>query len=101
VTVRALSLSQQAVHAQLSAGARQGQIARRVVQAMDPALSAEILPASHDFDAYTRAYDTTAATATSGAVWPTSRCVHAMRSPASATGTSTPSTSRCSGRIRH
>jgi hypothetical protein len=56
MAARALSLSQQAVHAQLAAGARQAQIARRVVQAMDPALSAEILPTSHSFDAYTRAH---------------------------------------------
>jgi len=54
--VRALALSQQAVHASLAAGVRQRQIANTVVRAMDPALQADILPASHGFDTFTRAY---------------------------------------------
>jgi apolipoprotein N-acyltransferase len=56
LAARTLALSQHAVHLHLTAGLRQQQIAQRVVQAMDPALRAEVLPASHGFDAFTRTY---------------------------------------------
>lgn len=56
LAVNALSLSQQAVHANLLAGVRQGQIANRVVKAMDPALRAEVVLATHGFDTFTKNY---------------------------------------------
>jgi apolipoprotein N-acyltransferase len=56
VAARALSLAQQAVHANLAGGARQQRIAQTVAQATDPALRADILPASHGFDTFTHAY---------------------------------------------
>lgn len=52
----ALSLSQKAVRANLTAGIRQQQIANDVVRAMDPALSAVVLPTSHGFDNFTKSY---------------------------------------------
>ena len=56
VAVRALSLSQKAVHANLTLGIRQGQIAKQVAQAMDPRLDAEVVRVSHGFDLFTKNY---------------------------------------------
>lgn len=53
---QALSLSQAAVHANLVAGLRQGQIANDVVKAIDPELRAEVVHASHGFDTFTKRY---------------------------------------------
>jgi hypothetical protein len=51
-----LSSSQLLVQLNLSAGLRQQQIASNVVREMDPGLSAQIVPTSHGFDAFTRRY---------------------------------------------
>ena len=56
VAVRALSLSQQAVQANLTTGIRQEQVANDVVEAMDPKLRAEVVRASLGFDTFTRPY---------------------------------------------
>lgn len=56
VVSQALSASQELMHASLTAGIRQGQIADDVVQAIDPALDAEVVLVSHGFDAFTKAY---------------------------------------------
>jgi apolipoprotein N-acyltransferase len=56
VVSQALSASQELMHASLTAGIRQGQIADDVVQAIDPALGAEVVLVSHGFDAFTKAY---------------------------------------------
>jgi apolipoprotein N-acyltransferase len=53
---KALSLAQESVHLDLAGGARQEQIALTVAQAMDPALHAEVLPASHDWPSAFHAY---------------------------------------------
>lgn len=53
---QALSLSQAAVHANLVAGLRQGQVANDVVQAIDPELRAEVVHVSHGFDTFTKRY---------------------------------------------
>lgn len=55
--VNELSRSQKAVHANLAGGIRQRQIANDVVKAMDPALKAEVVLASHGFDAFTKGYN--------------------------------------------
>jgi apolipoprotein N-acyltransferase len=56
IVAQALSVSQEAMHASLIAGIRQGQIADDVVQAIDPALDAEVVLVSHGFDKFTKAY---------------------------------------------
>lgn len=56
VVAQALSLSQSAVHLNLVAGVRQGQIANDVVTAMDSELRAEVVHASHGFDTFTKRY---------------------------------------------
>ena len=54
--VQALKYSHALVQLNLAGGIRQGQIASQVVQAMDPALHAEVLRASHGFDTFTKNY---------------------------------------------
>jgi apolipoprotein N-acyltransferase len=51
-----LATNQQLVQANLTAGVRQQQIARQVVQTMDPTLDAEVVLVSHGFDAFTKNY---------------------------------------------
>lgn len=53
---QALSLSQSVLHASLSAGAAQQALANDIVRRIDPAMSAELIPLSHGFDAFTRSY---------------------------------------------
>lgn len=56
VVSQALSASQAVLHAALSSGAAQQLLANDIVRHIDPAMSAEIIPASHGFDAFTHAY---------------------------------------------
>jgi len=56
IAVTALSSVQKAVHANLTGGVRQGQIADQVAKAMDPALHAEVVRVSHGFDTFTKNY---------------------------------------------
>jgi apolipoprotein N-acyltransferase len=53
---QAMALSQRLVQANLTAGIRQGQVARQVVKAMDPRLDAEVVLISHGFDNFTKNY---------------------------------------------
>jgi apolipoprotein N-acyltransferase len=52
----ALSGVQQLARANLAVGIRQQEIANDVVQAMDASLSAEVVPITHGFDLFSRAY---------------------------------------------
>lgn len=52
----ALSGVQQLARANLAFGVRQQEIANDVVQAMDASLSAEVVPITHGFDLFSRAY---------------------------------------------
>jgi apolipoprotein N-acyltransferase len=54
--VQATSLVQPAVQLNLAAGVRQQQIANDVVRAMDPGLTAQVVPVTHGFDVFTRRY---------------------------------------------
>ncbi|MFG6442182.1 apolipoprotein N-acyltransferase [Roseateles sp. LKC17W] len=54
--VVAMAASQGLVHANLTAGVRQKQIADDVAQAMDPQLKTQVVLASHGFDNFTKAY---------------------------------------------
>ena len=56
VATQALALSQRLVQVNLTAGIRQSQVARQVVQAMDPKLDAEVVLVSHGFDNFTKNY---------------------------------------------
>lgn len=51
---QALALSQSVLHASLAGGEAQQRLANELVQSIDPALSAELVPGSHDFDRFTR-----------------------------------------------
>ncbi len=55
--VEVLSASQKVVHVNLAGGIRQQQIANDVVKAMDPALKAEVVLASHGFDVFSKGYN--------------------------------------------
>lgn len=52
--VQALALSQTVLHASLAGGRAQQNLANDLVRSIDPALRAELVPASHGFDLFTR-----------------------------------------------
>lgn len=52
----ALSTSQTVMHASLTGGLAQTSLANDIVRRIDPAMRAELNPASYDFDRFTRAY---------------------------------------------
>lgn len=54
--IQAMSLSQEAVHLNLIAGARQWQIAKDIATDMDPKLKAQLVLTSHGFDGFTKRY---------------------------------------------
>lgn len=56
LVIQAMSLSQEAVHLNLIAGARQWQIAKDVATEMDPKLKAQLVLTSHGFDGFTKRY---------------------------------------------
>ena len=56
IAVQVMEVTLPLVQINLSAGIRQQQVADAVVKAMDPKLSAEVVLASHSFDAFTKAY---------------------------------------------
>lgn len=51
---QALSASQEQLHASMAAGAAQHALANSLVRRIDPAMRAELNPASHDFGAFTQ-----------------------------------------------
>lgn len=53
---RALTGSQALLHASLATGAAQQALASELVRRIDPAMSAELIPASHGFAGFTRRY---------------------------------------------
>lgn len=56
VATKALIASQSAVRANLTAGIRQREVARKIVQSMDPSMNAEVVLVSHGFDLFTKNY---------------------------------------------